>query len=368
MKTNKKKIAIFIPSLIFGGVEQMMRSLAVGFSIHGYEVEVILRGEVKEITSRLPSGVKITYLKASNRLVAPFFLAYHLFFARPHILISGFVYGNGAIILANILAFKPARVIVTEHGASALRFGYAFKLKTKILTLLLIKIYFLANTIIAVSKEVAESLSIISGLPETRIKVIYNPLDLEEIRSECQAASNHPWFKDKNVPVIVTTCRLHPDKDVPTLLRAFAEIRKDRQAKLIIIGEGKQRPELEALVKELNISGDVDIPGFVENAYAYMAKAAVFAFASNTEGFGLVLVEAMTCGCQIVSTDTPSGPREVLDNGKYGKLVPVKDPSALAKAIKEVLDGDIIPKQLLYERANDFSMEKAITQYIDLFE
>jgi len=344
-----------------------MRSLASGLARHGYEVEVILRGEVKEITSRLPAEVKITYLKAKSRLLAPFFLGGHLFFTRPDILISGFVYGNGAIILANILALKPARVIITEHGASALRFGYPLKLRTKILTLLLIKIYFLADVIIAVSKEVAESLSIISGLPAQRIKVIYNPLDLEEIRSEARLPAAHPWFGNKDVPVIVTTCRLHPDKDVPTLLRAFAEIRKNRAAKLIIIGEGKDRPELEALTRELNILEDVDMPGFVENAYSYMAKATVFAFASNTEGFGLVLVEAMACGCQVVSTDTPSGPREVLDDGKYGKLVPVKDPAALAKAIMEVLDGDVILERLLYERANDFSMEKAITQYIDLF-
>src|SRR5262249_43075680 len=146
----------------------------------------------------------------------------------------------------------------------------------------------------------------------------------------------HPWFRPSAPPVVLGAGRLHAQKDFPTLLRAFAQVRAKREARLMILGEAKcaeYRTELMALAAQLGIADDVMLPGFVANPFAYMARAAVFVLSSAWEGLPTVLIEALASGCPVVSTACPSGPREILENGKYGPLVPVGDDTALANAI-----------------------------------
>ena len=170
------------------------------------------------------------------------------------------------------------------------------------------------------------------------------------------------WFADGAPPVLLGAGKFKPQKDLSTLIRAFAMIRASRPARLIILGEGPQRKTLQALCTELGVLEDVAFPGFVDNPFAYMARSKVFVLSSAWEGFGMVLAEAMACGCPVVSTDCPSGPAEILEDGRYGPLVPVSDPEKMSAAIASTLD-DPLPVETLRQRAAVFSDASAATLY-----
>ena len=201
----------------------------------------------------------------------------------------------------------------------------------------------------AVSKNVALSfLNQVTGTTavERKIFPIYNPFDTARILSLAKLSTAHEWlelgkFFGESPKVVVAAGHLSSKKNFELLVKAFPRVLQSVDAKLIILGEGKERESLEYLIQELQIGHAVSMPGWVENPYSYMAKAHLFVMSSCTEGFGRVLVEALICGCPIVSTDCPSGPREVLENGQWGRLVPIDNEVALANAIIESLNEDV---------------------------
>jgi glycosyltransferase involved in cell wall biosynthesis len=209
-----------------------------------------------------------------------------------------------------------------------------------------------------------------SGLHSKDIRVIYNPVVTPEVLKKAKEPVAHPWFAQGEPPVLLGVGRLVKQKDFATLVRAFALVRQRRPARLMILGDVDKReplikPQLEALVRELGLEGEVMLPGFVDNPHAYMAKAAVFVLSSIYEGFGNVVAEALAAGTPVVSTDCESGPAEILDNGKYGRLVLVGDAEALADAILATLNEPTDP-EVLQERSRVFSIEKVIDQYLEV--
>ncbi|NEP50500.1 MAG: glycosyltransferase, partial [Moorea sp. SIO3C2] len=154
-----------------------------------------------------------------------------------------------------------------------------------------------------------------------------------------------------------------PQKDFLTLIQGFARLRKKMIARLVILGEGESRGELEATINRLGIAADVSMPGFVENPYAYMSKANALVLSSRWEGLPTVLIEAMACGCQVIATDCLSGPAEILSAGQYGILVPVGDSAALSLAMLQVLKSPLTQDKLM-ERARYFSTERAVSEYL----
>jgi len=222
-----------------------------------------------------------------------------------------------------------------------------------------------ADAIIAVSRGIAEDLASLTGLPQERIIAIDNPILSETILTKLGEPLDHPWFAANSPPVILGAGRLVKQKDFPTLLKAFAQVRATRPARLMILGKGRKRTQLEALAWELGVAEDVAFPGFVPNPFPYMARAAVFVLSSAWEGLPGALVEALACGCPVVSTDCPSGPGEVLEQGKYGPLVPVKDAAALARAILSVLDAPPDRAQLR-ARSSVFSVERVADRYLEV--
>ena len=204
----------------------------------------------------------------------------------------------------------------------------------------------------------------VAGLSRQQVCVICNPVVTPEIFSKAQEPVDHPWFAPGQPPVVLGAGRLTIQKDFPTLIRAFALVRAQRRARLMILGEGEERPKLEALVRELGLEEDMALPGFAGNLYAYMARAAVFVLSSRWEGFGNVLVEAMALGTPVVSTDCPSGPAEILERGKWGKLVPVGDIVALSAGVVAELDNPSLSD--VARRAQDFSLDRIVGQYLEL--
>jgi glycosyltransferase involved in cell wall biosynthesis len=229
------------------------------------------------------------------------------------------------------------------------------------------KTYPKADAIVAVSTGVAEDFYQETQLPLQAIKVIYNPVVTPELLQKKQEALNHPWFKKNQPPVLLAVGRLCEQKDFTTLINAFAIIRKKSECRLIILGEGEQRKQLETLVDHLQLNDDIQMPGFVKNPYAYMVQADIFVLSSAWEGLVTVLIEALACGTPVVSTDCPSGSSEILEAGKYGRLVPVGDTQALAEAVITTMEENVDPNRLI-ARANDFTQETSVTQYLAVLD
>ncbi len=218
----------------------------------------------------------------------------------------------------------------------------------------------------AVSRGAADDLARTLGIPRERVEVVYNPVITPAILARAKMALDHPWFAPGQPPVIIGVGRLTRQKDFPTLIRAFAEVRRQRSARLIILGEGEERAALEALIAELGVGDDVSLPGFHENAMAYMARAALFVLSSAWEGLPTVLIEALAAGTRVVSTDCPSGPREILQGGRLGALVPVGDSGALARAMTDALDraSETVP----FDALTPFTRDAAVDNYLRLIE
>jgi glycosyltransferase involved in cell wall biosynthesis len=230
--------------------------------------------------------------------------------------------------------------------------------------------YLQADAIVAVSDGVADDLAAHAGFPRERITAVHNPVVGPDLLAKAGEHLDHPWFAPGEPPVILGAGRLHPQKDFSTLIRAFAQVRAKRPARLVILGassptEPAQAVELKALPDALGVAEDVAMPGFVDNPFAFIARASAFVLSSRYEGLPGVLIQALACGTPVVSTDCPSGPREILDDGQFGTLVSVGDEAALAQAIENTLDDPPAPERLR-ARAQLFTVERAATRYLEL--
>jgi len=290
-------------------------------------------------------------------------LADYLHKEKPCALLSLTVDPNLISIRAKFYAQVPLRLIISERAA-IMRFLVWNEL-TRIP--LIRKDYPKADKIIVISHGLANEMHQVLDIPREKIVVIYNPI-APEVFQKMNEPINHPWFEHEQPPVILAAGRFTKQKDFPNLLRAFAIVRRNRPARLLILGDGEDRPLLEQLIKDLGISEDVSLPGFTDNPYAFMKRAAVFVLSSIYEGLPNVLLEALACGCPVVATDCPTGPREILDNGLYGRLVPVGDHEALAKAILETLDNPDFPanREERIQRALEFSLDAAVEKYLQV--
>jgi glycosyltransferase involved in cell wall biosynthesis len=227
------------------------------------------------------------------------------------------------------------------------------------------RLYGWADAAIGVSRGISEDLAQHTAIPKARIITIYNPTFTAESLHKAASPLEHPWLTPDSPPVILGAGRLTTQKDFPTLLRAFARIRKRCPARLVILGEGKSRPALIDLATDLGIVQEMMLPGFVDNPFAWMSRSAVFVLSSVWEGFPGVLIEAMACGCPVVSTDCPSGPAEILNGDEYGPLVSMGDDKALAEAVLNTLQEPLDPAKLR-ARAAEYSVDRALDRYLEV--
>jgi glycosyltransferase involved in cell wall biosynthesis len=379
------KLAAFLSCQFVGGGEiavfRICRWLAEkgGFDVHLLWA-LFDEGRTDELLRHVPSPLKpMPVLVPTFHVGKKYFgslpmtalgLARHLRKMTLDSMLSIGYSGNVPSILAKRLLRGRLPLVALEgiHLSAALHIsgdlGIEAKLYLGLIKQLVKRFYPLADAVVACSKGVAEDLVQNMKVPRERVHVIYNPTD-PEIEAKAQEPVDHPWFKNSKIPVILCVARLDPQKDLPTLIRAFSIVRKERPAKLVILGEGSERAKLEALVKELGLEGDVWMPGFVDNPFKFMKRATVFALSSKFEGAPLVLAEALSLGVPVVSTDCPSGPREILEGGKWGKLVPVGDHEKLAEAILETIENPP-DREKLKERGRDFSLDRIGQQYLQL--
>jgi glycosyltransferase involved in cell wall biosynthesis len=295
-------------------------------------------------------------------------LVRYLHQARPDALISALTFQNLLAIAACRLADTGTKVLVSERTTFNQIADHRNDWRTRLLPSLVHRHYQMADAIVAVSDGMADTLARQVNLPRARITTIYNPVVDSDLLSSAAAPLEHPWFQPGQPPVVLGAGRLQKQKDFPTLIRAFARLRASRPLRLVILGTGPKRvgaaaqTALKDLASSLGVGDDVDVPGYADNPYRYMARSGVFVLSSAWEGFGNALVEAMACGCPVVATDCPSGPAEILEGGRYGPLVPVGDDAALADAMASVLAA---PRHTatLRARAAEFSVERAAGRY-----
>jgi glycosyltransferase involved in cell wall biosynthesis len=291
---------------------------------------------------------------------------------RPHAVLAATAPLNLIAVWARRLARLDIRVVVGEHtmlSGEALgdrRWFYDCP------PALLQRAYLQADAVLAVSDGVAAEMAAYADIPRRRIATVYNPAVGSHVATMARHHVDHDWFTSDGPPNILGVGNLKPQKDFATLIRAFARVRAERPARLVILGDARGPDKdashvaaLKGLPAQLGIGEDVSFAGFTENPFAYMSRAAVFVLSSAWEGFGNVLAEALACGCPVVSTDCPSGPAEILDHGRYGPLVPVGDDAALAAAICRVLDAPLSRDELT-GRAASFTVGRAVDQYIEL--
>jgi glycosyltransferase involved in cell wall biosynthesis len=262
-------------------------------------------------------------------------------------------------IAATVLSDVDVYVVPTVHYTHSHSVG----LKSKLVKRLAARLWTAADGVIAVSEGVARDIAESTDINERNITALHNPVDIDEIQSMANNTIDHKWLDNDDVRSIVSVGRLEPQKDRRTLLKSFATLTHTYpDVRLIIVGKGSLREKLESFAKSLNINEKVHFTGFVENPYAYMQQASVFVLSSTNEALPTVLIEALACGCSIVSTDCPHGPREILCGEKYGRLTPVGVPSKMAAKIGEALE-DPIKAEVARSRAEHFSLRAGAKRY-----
>lgn len=366
LKANESSpLALFLPSLAGGGSERTMLNLAEGFIARGYRVDIVLAKAVGEYLDETPSGARVIDLGASRPMTAVPALARYLLKERPKALLSKISNSNFAALFAIQLTRSRTRCVVCEESTLSIDLENSPRFNQLVLPRILKYYYPRAHGVVTLSRGSADDVARVIGLSRQAIHVIYSPVATASLLDRSKQPIDHGWLQGNDVPVIVGMGRLTRQKDFGTLIRAFAQVRKQLPSRLLILGEGEDRIPLEDLCRHLGVADDVNLPGFVANPYAYLARAALFVLSSRWEGFGNVLGEALAVGTPVVSTDCPNGPSEILNGGAYGQLVPVENDEAMAAAIIRSMKGDFVaaPQN---DQLGLFDADANIDRYLDL--
>jgi glycosyltransferase involved in cell wall biosynthesis len=359
------KVALFIPNLEAGGAERVTVLLANGLAERGYCVHMVLTENRGDFLDDLGTGVRVVNLASKGVLRAIPRLATYLRRERPQVLLSALDHANAAAIAANWLSFTKTPVVAAVHAPRRNAAQYGNGISGRLLRFAVNWMYRRAHTVICVSKGVAEEIIGI-GVPCQRVRVIYNPVVHQQIYELARQPVEHHWFVPGTCKTLLAVGRLAPQKGLPMLLRALRTVRERDDIRLTILGEGGERVRLEVLVKELGLESCVCMPGLVKNPYAYMAHADLFVLPSAWEALPTVLIEALAVGARVVATDCISGPREILQGGRYGTLVPVGDAAALAAAITAALQAPrhaSACSETPPEAVRPYTVERAVDEY-----
>lgn len=364
------RIAIFIPTYGDGGVERMLVNLARGLAARSLIVDFLVKDtDAPHLSSLTGAGVNLIDLHATRQSALLAALVRYLDQVRPDVLMSAKGKDDRLVVRAKRLTKTPVRVFLRigtnisarldKRGKNPVARWLTYRSLRHLCTQ--------ADGVICVSQGVADDVAHITKLPRDKIQVIRNPVVTPELLSLASQPVSHPWFSPGQPPVILGAGGLRNQKNFPMLIRAFAWVRSQMPCRLVILGDGHLRPRLERLAEQLGVAADVSLPGFAENPFAYMAKAALFVLSSNWEGSPNALTEALAVGTPVVSTDCPSGPREILQGGRFGTLVPVGDTDALGRAILASLTAPA-DTELLHAATEEYTVEHSTTAYLRAFD
>lgn len=359
-----ERLAVMVASLARGGIGKMRTHLINRFSELGHRVDLLVGDPTSPYMDRLHPAVRVIDLGTTNAITGIPSLARYLLRERPGTLLTQRIRVNVLALRTRKLVHSRTRVFVTANTNLSSQLQSLRPEKRERQLRLLRRYYPRNDGILAISHGVAEDIAGILGIPVATIPVIYNPVVTPELQAQANLPPDHPWLgAGERLPVILGAGRLEPQKDFPNLIRAFAMVRQELPCRLIVLGEGALRGELQALADSLGVGADLSMPGFHSNPYQFMQAASLFVMSSRWEGFGNALAEALAVGTPVVSTDCPNGPSEILEQGKYGPLVPVGDSRALAQAMLETLRRPH-PAEFLRAGGARFSVENSAREYL----
>ncbi len=356
------RVAAFVSFSGRGGVERMVLRLLGAFVERGFAVDLIAVG-ANALAEPLPPGVRLVDAGTDHTRMALPALCRYLRRQRPAALLAAKDRAIRTAIVARALTGVPTRLVgrLGTNLSAALEGRSAIQRWWRCAPMQ--RLYPRIDAVVAVSEGVAADTRHITGLPAERVHVVRNPVITTELPGLIAEPVVHRWLDTGSVPVVMGAGRLTRQKDFVTLIRAFARMRRVRDARLIILGEGGERSHLETCAAEAGVAEAVDLVGQVHNPYAWMARADLFVLSSAWEGSPNVLTEAAACGTPVVATNCPSGPRELLADGRYGPLVPVGDDEALATAMAHVL-AEPTPASLLREAVAGYTVEASADGYL----
>ena len=363
MSQSNSDIALFLSSLDGGGAHKMMIQIAKGLSKSGYNVDLVVIKERGPLIDMVPQEVDLVTLKSGRALTSWLSLIKYLDINEPKAMLATPVTTTLPAVWAKILSpvdFKLVLripVVLSQTQFHTNPHGN----KDRLLPHLIKLFYPHADEYIAISQGVADDLKTTFGISSRNINTIYNPAVDDHVMTQKNDDVEHRFFEEP-YPVLLGVGRLTEQKDFTTLIETFDKLTDDIDARLIILGEGEKRNELTSLIQSKGLSNKVSMPGYVKNPFPYMKQADVFVLSSAWEGFGNVIPEALACGTPVVSTDCKSGPREILDHGKYGELVDVGDSEALAKSINKALTKDADENRLI-ERSMEYHIDNIVPKY-----
>ncbi len=375
MGARKIKVAYFYTIFRNAAMARWLENITDNIDQSKYAVSFVGLKIEESFKSEIPKDICVVNLSNSYTPTALFKLILYFIKEHPDIFVSAFPHINVLVVMAKIISGVQTKVILTDHNHFFLLVRNARSLYRRFFGLFilphLMRIFYpLSDAVICASEGVEESILDVVNVKD-KIKTIYYPVAVDKIYNLSKEPVDHTWFLQGDTPVILGAGRLVNQKDFPTLLRAFHLVVQKMPARLVILGEGKDREELEKLTKELGIDERVAFLGFQKNPFKYMSKASVFVLSSLHEGFGNVIVEAMACGTPVISTDCKSGPGEIIEHEKSGILVSVGDYKSLSETIMKLLSDSSLRQSLSAEgikRVRYFSLEKNIRQYEDVFQ
>lgn len=369
------RISILLTGFDGGGAQRRLLTLASQFVARGHAVELLVGSGDGPFRACAPAAAAIVPLgsawhgipglsrrKSLRMLAAVPALVRHFGRTQADVLLCGSTPANLAALAARDLARRDIPVVVSVNVPLSRSTAASGR---PALAGLVRHYYPRADAVIANAAVLADDVIRFTQLSPDRVATIPNPVDVDGIQRQAGEATSHPWLTARRVPLLLSVGKLKAQKDLPTLLRAFREVRRVRPARLLLLGAGEERERLLHLAAELGVGDDVELPGFVANPYPYMAGADVFVSSSRWEGFSNVIAEALACGCPVVATDCPGGVSEILGGGRFGKLVGEADPVSMARAVLDTLDSPP-NREKLRERARFYSVATAAEAYLSV--
>lgn len=327
------RVALFTQNLSGGGAERVMVHLANGLAETGVEVDLVLCQAEGPYAKLVSDKVRTVDLKTPTEIMSLGPFRRYLRDRKPRAVLSALNQPNTVALVARKLG--GPRTVISIHNTLSHEVALSDSPKMRLVPIFVRALTKTADAIVAVSDGVADDFSVFARIPRDRVTTVVNPVIFPGLFEQAAAPLDDPWFAPGEPPIILGVGRLNAQKNFGNLLAAFARV--PAPTRLMVLGEGEERAALEAETARLGLGDRVRWPGFVDNPFRYLARASVVALSSDFEGLPTVLIEALACGAPVVSTDCPSGPREILDGGKWGRLVPVRDPAALGDAINATL-------------------------------
>lgn len=363
------RLIVFRPTLAGGGADRVTITLLANLDRRHFQPELVLLRAAGPLAAEVPSDVPLHELRSRRLRGAWWPLARLLRRRQPDAVLCTSSGANSVMVVAWILAGRPGRLVLSER--SSLRRTDRPRWKARLLVCLKRWLYRHAHCVLAVSHGVSKELEDLIGLQPERVRFAHSPLITAQLLELASVPPTHEWFCDNGPPVVLAVGRLVKVKGFDLLLEAFAQVRRGRDVRLVIFGEGPQRRELEVQIRALGLTNSVRLPGFDPNPYAAMARCSIFVLSSHFEGMPGVLIQALACGATVVATDCQTGPAEILIDGVNGRLVPAGNADALAAAIGVLLDDENARHRLASRSVASvaaFCCQSAVGEYSEALE